>query len=297
MKWTRRELWRGLAYWVPTWLLLIVFVVTIAVGGIVMLAAFADLVGVNWKVDRTLSEIRDCVAGVDSKQPNASPPSPPVSDLVLRTGAERLKDLTAGALHSSVIAFLFQVFSITLVGAGVFLLRRTHQDLMAVEMSARAHAEMTQSLSPFLDAQFGVVLMFEQMAAAAVMIHDLRVGGEPAREDRLLVRPLDLLGDVRGSLQEMMRAKRGFGEKQRKNLLGIAQDAETHLRSVEVHRRQGERRGLRATVATKTFEEALRRLREIAVLLGETAFTEWYKRDLQRLLGKAGDALTVAQRR
>lgn len=116
--------------WLPNFLLFASFIVLISVCSFVLIEAFLDLHLTHLTVEDIMRQIWEHVETHESIQEGK--PSPELKAYLERLGAQN-----KGVLDSNTISFLFQVFSIALISAGVVLLSRSQRNVRLAGRQAR----------------------------------------------------------------------------------------------------------------------------------------------------------------
>ncbi len=114
-------------------LLIIMFIVIMVVGSLAILSAYSSLQLSNKLIDVTLTEISSHLE--NHKVPEGSELSPQ-----LIAYREQIRSESKGLLDSSTISFLFQIFSLSLVSAGIYLLSRSRANLQNADRKSKAAA-------------------------------------------------------------------------------------------------------------------------------------------------------------
>jgi uncharacterized protein (UPF0333 family) len=116
-------------------LLILMFIVIMVVNAYVLIAAFSNLQLTNYNIERTIMKIYNHLPKYSMKKKCELKTSH-------KANIERLQAQAKGTLDSSTISFLFQVFTLALISAGVYILKRSSSNVRAAE-------KKTELVGPF----------------------------------------------------------------------------------------------------------------------------------------------------
>ena len=115
-----------LMYALSNILLILMFIVMMFVSSFTIIGAFRNLLDTNNKIENVLNDLyKDSKNNPLIQEGKLSP--------IYKAYIERLEYKSKGMLDSSTISFLFQIFSLALISAGVYLLSRSHRNLKNAE--------------------------------------------------------------------------------------------------------------------------------------------------------------------
>ena len=181
--------------------LYLMFFLLLGVGALLLCFAFADLLASDRAARSILSEIRtrsgeQAVANAEQIEPWAE------------ALADRLASLTNGALGYHTMAFLFQVFSVALVGAGVYLLNRSFKNLRRAEGRLADHVERSRRIAFFVECRVICQAMHARLHAAHQLAALWRAVGPDDRYYFVITGAREALNQASGQLdlakQEMI---------------------------------------------------------------------------------------------
>ena len=127
-----------------SFLLILVAALLLLLSAGIMVNAFIDLRSTNRRITAIVDDATDSLLGeraLDEKSGGSSG----------KAYLDQLQSRSRSALDSSTISFLFQVFALSLISAGVYMLSRYHKSLLAMEQNAKRIIVSKDALKDFIE--------------------------------------------------------------------------------------------------------------------------------------------------
>jgi flagellar biogenesis protein FliO len=244
-------------------LLLLIFVLLLLLGAGLMVNAFRDFKDTNERVANAM-EAASKQLGSRTKKRIVK-----IKDTSNEVYLEQLKTRSKSALDSNTISFLFQIFALSLVSAGVYLLSRSRRNLRKAEVTTRKIASVGNKVGPFVtNAPFSSALGSHIIVALQECRH--------LRSMRTKTRKSSFMAVVLESLTQLLR----WLETGRRNSMGLERSQhDIFLDQVCMIERN--------LTGIKGAEELVSLSRECMRILKEGEFVERYEKQLQEICRQA----------
>jgi len=106
---------------------------------LIIVVALFDFFTTNIRITQTMLRIRETIEAKSlTKDGKLEPWAEAFKD--------RLEALSKGAMESNTVSFLFQIFSVALVGSGAYLLNRSHENVRIMEEESEAYSEKSGAM-------------------------------------------------------------------------------------------------------------------------------------------------------
>lgn len=250
--------------WLGNVLLLVMFIVILLVGSDAIVQAYYDLHYANAKIAQTLSEVN---ANLQSLSTAGASQLTPESEAFFTS----LDSASRRGLDSNAMSFLVQVFGLSLVSGGVYLLNRSRQNLLVAEKEAGLIKKRIELMNlHVVDANIASVIMGQLLATYHATALLLTATGEAAATGHIaLVRDSITLSRI--ELQQAFQNRRGFELSLHALLLDVVTRIESNLERFKDRER---------------VKDLIGDCHECKRLLVEGKFVENYVKQQEALLGQ-----------
>jgi hypothetical protein len=131
--------------------MIVLFMVILATCSVVIWDAFLSLRSANQHIESAVSDIATNLKKEDSSNSG--------SRALIQSYLEQMKYNSKATLDSNTISFLFQLFAIALVTAGIYLLSRSHWDLREMKKETKSIIFKARMIEPLVhDNQASIII-------------------------------------------------------------------------------------------------------------------------------------------
>jgi hypothetical protein len=238
-------------------LLGVMCIVIIGAGIVVLIAGFSAMVSTNARVEQLLASATTSGIAVDA--------------------ISRLRDIGQGVLQANTIAFLFQVFSVGLIGACAYLVRRFWRTADKTDEKLREYARRFAVLAPFLRGRVDALNILNRITNAHLLIEVIGVTQDQGVIASVTAIARESVVEATGLVNRAITTHCGMVSAERAAIQDSAENAGRRLKSLATTPgvNQGSQAGL---------DDLVKRLEAFTALLKSKPFEEWYDQDFESLL-------------
>ena len=125
-------------------ILFCMFIIIIFMCTLILMSSFNNFINTNKEIEKTVTQTAEHIKSVQSISDSTK------TDLFFSTNIDKLKSTIDKSINSNTISFLFTIFSIALVSAGVYLLSRSNSNLLESEEKLATTTEKAELIGPFV---------------------------------------------------------------------------------------------------------------------------------------------------